>query len=186
MAAIVAVIEIIISTHTPLAGRDRPLPGRDETRRISTHTPLAGRDGLFYGAESIASISTHTPLAGRDAFEDVEDLLASISTHTPLAGRDNHATYVDERYENFYSHAPRGARQTHALQGTFNGPFLLTRPSRGATNALVYGLPSLRISTHTPLAGRDGSAPRRYCPSEPFLLTRPSRGATTLLHSMKK
>ena len=155
MAAIVAVIEIIISTHTPLAGRDRPLPGRDETRRISTHTPLAGRDGLFYGAESIASISTHTPLAGRDAFEDVEDLLASISTHTPLAGRDNHATYVDERYENFYSHAPRGARQTHALQGTFNGPFLLTRPSRGATNALVYGLPSLRISTHTPLAGRD-------------------------------
>ena len=57
-----------ISTHAPLAGRDRLrqdlLP---PAVRISTHAPLAGRDGE--GARVALEpfrISTHAPLAGRD------------------------------------------------------------------------------------------------------------------------
>ena len=35
-----------ISTHTPLAGRDRVVGSGSRFNRISTHTPLAGRDFL--------------------------------------------------------------------------------------------------------------------------------------------
>ena len=37
--------QIVISTHTPLAGRDKVYWEMFEQDRISTHTPLAGRDG---------------------------------------------------------------------------------------------------------------------------------------------
>ena len=35
---------IVISTHTPLAGRDKYHTNFDHFYAISTHTPLAGRD----------------------------------------------------------------------------------------------------------------------------------------------
>ena len=35
--------------------------------------------------------------------------------------------------------------------------FLLTRPSRGVTNIIHIARTDIFISTHTPLAGRDGS-----------------------------
>ena len=57
--------------------------------------------------------------------------------------------------------------------------FLLTRPSRGATEDALKLMLREYISTHTPLAGRDtGIAPVFY--TYEFLLTRPSRGATRL------
>ena len=100
-----------ISTHTPLAGRDRLMqvhrgapniflltrPLRDVTSNfidngggdiISTHTPLAGRDFQWDGGRRDALISTHTPLAGRDGNQCPVNLETGISTHTPLAGRD--------------------------------------------------------------------------------------------------
>ena len=33
---------------------------------ISTHTPLAGRDAADIRSHAVEEISTHTPLAGRD------------------------------------------------------------------------------------------------------------------------
>ena len=125
---------------------------------------------------------------------------ALISTHTPLAGRDKTGLVLVPGEPDFYSHAPRGARRT--VTGTGNGlsPFLLTRPSRGATGCRfrihtgrrflltrpsrgatsASGSPSLtgRISTHTPLAGRDTAPAHRSAGPPRFLLTRPSRGAT--------
>ena len=107
-----------------------------------------------------------------------------ISTHTPLAGRDGGVSGCGWLLPNFYSHAPRGARQF--------------RP------ALIAVL--LEISTHTPLAGRDNKdlrstqsqlnfyshAPRgarpHFCKNKAsnrqFLLTRPSRGATSAYPSL--
>ena len=35
---------------------------------ISTHTPLTGRDVVALNAAAHVTISTHTPLTGRDAF----------------------------------------------------------------------------------------------------------------------
>ena len=55
---------------------------------ISTHTPLAGRDELSYNYTRLFPISTHTPLAGRDYYRARSCDINAISTHTPLAGRD--------------------------------------------------------------------------------------------------
>ena len=168
----------LISTHTPLAGRDPFLIIFFTSRTISTHTPLAGRDvlhgkfccillqflltrpsrGATPAKQTVsewADISTHTPLAGRDKRLFNAGTEHRISTHTPLAGRD----CID--------------------------PLAST---------------STAISTHTPLAGRDlgihsmlvpqkhfySHAPRGARPKSSisqisknlFLLTRPSRGAT--------
>ena len=59
--------------------------------------------------------------------------------------------------DNFYSHAPRGARPASRSLIRMSGQFLLTRPSRGATRMSVNGSSDTEISTHTPLAGRDAT-----------------------------
>ena len=57
-------------------------------------------------------ISTHTPLAGRDKSEAKDLKGHTISTHTPLAGRDCEEYAKNQELQNFYSHAPRGARRS--------------------------------------------------------------------------
>ena len=59
--------------------------------------------------------------------------------------------------------------------------FLLTRPSRGATELVERLTAIVKISTHTPLTGRDFKEEDKDMTAEQFLLTRPSRGATTAL-----
>ena len=121
----------MISTHTPLAGRDalvtylRPAseeflltrPLRDVTGGlavvtdypiISTHTPLAGRDGFDNHDLVSCGISTHTPLAGRDRGLPPNAKHEGISTHTPLAGRDDNWQGGFAVMNDFYSHAPCG------------------------------------------------------------------------------
>ena len=49
---------------------------------------------------------------------------------------------------------------------------------RGATEMIEPGTEQLKISTHTPLAGRDIQGLSTVLAEEPFLLTRPLRGAT--------
>ena len=101
----------MISTHTPLTGRDHGGVIVSDFLGISTHTPLTGRD---HGCQdtsnwsvpflltrplrdvtcqqekiiSVALISTHTPLTGRDMLELSKRRWKKISTHTPLTGRD--------------------------------------------------------------------------------------------------
>ena len=59
-----------ISTHAPLAGRDRPeLLFTACSKWISTHAPLAGRDKRVSEPIHNSSISTHAPLAGRDVVQ---------------------------------------------------------------------------------------------------------------------
>ena len=83
-------------------------------------------------------------------------MLKMISTHTPLAGRDGGYEGRKENIYDFYSHAPRGARRKTTANVSLAKQFLLTRPSRGATKTDRQVKPDVRISTHTPLAGRDG------------------------------
>ena len=78
-----------------------------------------------------------------------------ISTHTPLAGRDEVRGAAAGGNQDFYSHAPRGARPASWRFSMRSNRFLLTRPSRGATRVRLITFPILCISTHTPLAGRD-------------------------------
>ena len=208
----------IISTHTPLAGRDR----RDVNRRqkqieISTHTPLAGRDEHKQKCSKLLhSISTHTPLAGRDLMLPKRSPagIRSFQLTRPSRGatargsrtkRDCRlfqltrpsrgatvrkvSSYRDDT--DFNSHAPRGARRSKRARERRTEPFQLTRPSRGATAscklagvvcAFQLTRPSRgatrephalrrdqrRISTHTPLAGRDVCRYWRYRKTDNF------------------
>ena len=148
-----------ISTHTPLAGRDKYVLTFDaKSADFNSHAPRGARPNpstiiwtypifqltrpsrgatdknLDFSGNCL--ISTHTPLAGRDNNGSEIAFSGTISTHTPLAGRDIFNLPEDTATTNFNSHAPRGAR-------------LDTLPR--------LSMP-LYISTHTPLAGRDASA----------------------------
>ena len=102
----------MISTHTPLAGRDQWRNLALTSCRISTHTPLAGRDGLFPTDSNDKTISTHTPLAGRDEYSQaVPDLHPYFYSHAPRGARPVLLCLLKSLID-FYSHAPRGARRT--------------------------------------------------------------------------
>ena len=56
---------------------------------ISTHTPLAGRDlGRSYGLLGRFRFLLTRPSRGVTLVKSRSGILDSISTHTPLAGRD--------------------------------------------------------------------------------------------------
>ena len=174
-------IEIVISTHTPRAGRDkggfarrfgtraflltRPMRGATNCnfrsflrRRISTHTPHAGRDWILPGNQTIRrTISTHTPHAGRDwiSLQKMPQDIPFLLTR-PMRGATFLEGTMSPLFLNFYSHAPCGARRWQA----------------------VFGFVDDDISTHTPHAGRDIDAGFNPNVTAQFLLTRPMRGAT--------
>ena len=78
-------------------------------------------------------------------------------SHAPRGARQSIAVGTPES-KDFYSHAPRGARPDPAVSAEKRSPFLLTRPSRGATTGKAITAITATISTHTPLAGRDAIA----------------------------
>ena len=108
---------VLISTHTPLTGRDSNPMWYKGGDNISTHTPLTGRDMLSSALNSCPKIflltrplrdvtpdepkpdepkpiSTHTPLTGRDNSCSFAIHTFGISTHTPLTGRDRYILYL--------------------------------------------------------------------------------------------
>ena len=123
-----------ISTHAPLAGRDRggaiapPL-----YFFISTHAPLAGRDKQGKKHTCDTGISTHAPLAGRDRGVFLLLHAVIISTHAPLAGRDRACSLRLKQFQNFNPRAPCGARLINAVKVSCRDGFQPTRPLRGAT-----------------------------------------------------
>ena len=60
-----------ISTHAPLAGRDRSSPLSIATRRAGFQPtrPLRGATALIQPCSGVWNISTHAPLAGRDRLD---------------------------------------------------------------------------------------------------------------------
>ena len=103
---------------------------------ISTHTPLTGRDGWKYFFHPPEIISTHTPLTGRDIFFFHKPFCNHISTHTPLTGRDVPAQGLQDCRSYFYSHAPYGTWLFLGWQVLEKVSFLLTRPLRSFSGAL--------------------------------------------------
>ena len=142
-------------SHAPRGARLRIDAGETRRYSISTHTPLAGRDGFihltvstgynFYshaprGARRKAghymTISgdfySHAPRGARRRYNACLALVYNFYSHAPRGARHislKHALAVD----NFYSHAPRGARPAPRPTENSSYVFLLTRPSRGAT-----------------------------------------------------
>ena len=151
----------IISTHTPLAGRDDFTTSPVRSIKISTHTPLAGRDDIMlYIVIKFRHFNSHAPRGARQASQDRHCQQLHFNSHAPRgARRDRWVPVVS--YSDVNSHAPRGARRIHRRSDYITLKFQLTRPSRGATVSHQESRGSLDISTHTPLAGRDPLAPFR-------------------------
>ncbi len=105
---------------------------------ISTHTPLAGRDhttapGITYPEKFLLT----RPL--RDVTKPLKNPygINPISTHTPLAGRDWMIPAEQFEIEHFYSHAPCGTWHICPDNSNTSGIFLLTRPLRDVTSSSV-------------------------------------------------
>ena len=102
-----------ISTHTPLAGRDKKKPiGYYQAGNFNSHAPCGARLKGYKAVEKKRKISTHTPLAGRDEIvENVQSFDRRFQLTRPLRG----ATYTQSGKvfiaRDFNSHAPCGARR---------------------------------------------------------------------------
>ena len=171
-----------ISTHTPLAGRDETGDGINMTvADFYSHAPCGARRSEIT-ALRMQTISTHTPLAGRDraAAEPGQNQDEFLLTR-PLRGATLAKTFGIVENENFYSHAPCGARQNNHIR--LDCPVISTHtPLAGRDKYSDAELDEIiNISTHTPLAGRDHFALVHHGRHVVFLLTRPLRGATQSL-----
>ena len=90
----------------PPARQNIPCP-----TRISTHAPLAGRDRIARTPSAGAGISTHAPLAGRDNTRSVFcRTLARFQPTRPLRGATETDICCRIRRRNFNPRAPCGAR----------------------------------------------------------------------------
>ena len=81
---------------------------------ISTHTPLVGRD-INRALSKLSKLQFLLTRPSQGATNEYGGSLIpeDISTHTPLAGRDKRKRIRTFYDNNFYSHAPRGARPLH-------------------------------------------------------------------------
>ena len=168
----------------PLRGATRRRETMPPKRRIFQPTrPLRGATQCEQHDELLQCISTHAPLAGRDTASSADfSRREHFNPRAPCGARlrgpgDGQArlhfnprapcgarprttrpwacrTYFNPR-------APCGARPSTGPESSGSTIFQPTRPLRGAT---APGLgtkqgPSRKISTHAPLAGRDGQLP---------------------------
>ena len=125
-------------------------------------------------------ISTHAPLAGRDmSYAEWARQKRGFQPTRPLRGATNDRCVATASQNNFNPRAPCGARPstraaslpdvrfqpTRPLRGATMSSLILTgrtrrfqptRPLRGATTDHVTLDNVVIISTHAPLAGRDG------------------------------
>ena len=118
-----------------------------------------GRDFLFvegYGNENPGAFQSPRPLRGATC-------------------RGRRTTW---RFCHFNPRAPCGARRDGAVVRLVQPRFQPTRPLRGATSLRSRRHTMQTISTHAPLAGRDGGVFSQHLGATGFQPTRPLRGAT--------
>ena len=116
-----------------------PVNGRLNSHFISTHAPLAGRDRRHdFEHCTNRQISTHAPLAGRDLPNQPKlDTLRYFNPRAPCGAR--RLAVVTSKLIKWYFNprAPCGARRIDGLPFARVEKFQPTRPLRGAT-AKVY------------------------------------------------
>ena len=125
-----------ISTHAPLAGRDKYLWYLSRTEQEFQPTrPLRGATNRVLNPCNSSNISTHAPLAGRDECSTpISSIRMRISTHAPLAGRDRSEAYSNHQGSPISTHAPLAGRDGSPKWYTIpKSVFQPTRPLRGAT-----------------------------------------------------
>ena len=125
-----------ISTHTPLAGRDRAKQfGATYSAPFQLTRPLRGATPTRVSPQYVGrGFQLTRPLRGATEVSGLPDEILCISTHTPLAGRDPRKPFILVLRSHFNSHAPCGARPGLSWFCSVSLSFQLTRPLRGATS----------------------------------------------------
>ena len=147
-----------ISTHAPLAGRDSDTKSPKTGKKLFQPTrPLRGATYLSRDAACGRYFNPRAPCGARLSVL-WSPYSKTISTHAPLAGRDwRPASSGSACRSNFNPRAPCGARRFVRLPCSACYAFQPTRPLRGATRPFRDDrTEEEKISTHAPLAGRDG------------------------------
>ena len=98
--------------RAPCGARQADEISTDLYRWISTHAPLAGRDRGRRDRRGLLHISTHAPLAGRDRSYTIKDVQEFVFQPTrPLRGATIDAMGARANQQDFNPRAPCGARR---------------------------------------------------------------------------
>ena len=109
-------------------------------------------------SKQLLQISTHTPLAGRDRRSRRQSLFENdFYSHAPCGARRT-LTVTGAFVDDFYSHAPCGARLADGKTLTVDGKFLLTRPLRGATGWTEVKVTQYHFYSHAPCGARHSTS----------------------------
>ena len=180
-----------ISTHAPLAGRDRHartaiwtaknfnprapcgarllvIQPRRSLSQFQPTRPLRGATGVDGGAGATGGFQPTRPLRGATGVWRTTPASNTFQPTRPLRG----ATWLDSvtvLQRHISTHAPLAGRDVadQAASGKWE-VFQPTRPLRGATYGEVFAALTVVISTHAPLAGRDQPALTVFCPQKDF------------------
>ena len=151
-------------SHAPRgARRDEIDLGRGKYVQFLLTRPSRGATNMSLCHAAYFCISTHTPLAGRDGgFWNSGDGANDFYSHAPRGARRN-VEIVGRIAINFYSHAPRGARQEAEIEDDGFLDFYSHAPRGARRMWLILKNRTGPISTHTPLAGRDPQTGNFWC-----------------------
>ena len=130
---------------------------KNSPTKISTHAPLAGRDlSLFPVSKGSQAFQPTRPLRGATLMEILPfQYCFDFNPRAPCGARQN-VSPNQSIIEVFQPTRPlRGATGKQRCENRCSTLFQPTRPLRGATFQYCFGIFSVPISTHAPLAGRD-------------------------------
>ena len=144
---------------------------------ISTHTPHAGRDMVTAVFSFTGRFLLTRPMRGATRESEKNGEKQIISTHTPHAGRDRNGTRYAFADDDFYSHAPCGARRDPGAERILPGHFYSHAPCGARRGIVVRTDEENDFYSHAPCGARL-QLRFRHINNRLFLLTRPMRGAT--------
>ena len=153
-------VEMMVSTHAPLAGSDpTSTPSTRSPIRFQPTLPLRGATPPRKQARRRAQVSTHAPLAGSDGmFNGIYGVQAQFQPTLPLRGATSGRAREPRPARGFNPRSPCGERPL-AGPRRLRCPHVSTHaPLAGSDiNWLAHAV-DRPVSTHAPLAGSD---PRR-------------------------
>ena len=146
-----------ISTHAPLAGRDRPpAPAWHRQSNFNPRAPCGARRLESVFKLSLIIFQPTRPLRGATSYFLAQAGLSKIFQPTrPLRGATRHKPAVHELHP-ISTHAPLAGRDGRADEGRLVDREISTHaPLAGRDQAEQRPGRAQMISTHAPLAGRD-------------------------------
>ena len=147
----------LISTHAPLAGRDRVLVSLVPiTSNFNPRAPCGARQtAAATRAAGTINFNPRAPCGARPWCQNIAGENDKFQPTRPLRGATARGPLERQIYCYFNPRAPCGARLKAACAFITFGLFQPTRPLRGATSSYISIRDGTGISTHAPLAGRD-------------------------------